>query len=273
MEGYKDKYQKRITRSTTKILITTYSLSHLVTKSLNKKEPMKKLIATSLILITGALSVNAQMLSSSDVKASVAKILETNYRKMTNGDVEVKVSATPFSELQLPDGKVSYKITSGADKVVPRDIKRVDVYVNNAFVKSLNLPVQTVIYKDVLVANDFINRDQALTNETVSVKKMDVSMKMDYVLGERALSKEMSAKKAFQKGEVIDKRFVKMRPDVQRNGEVRVFFVSNGAVMVSVDGTAMSDGMYGDYIDVENKNYKKVYNGKVIGENKVLVNI
>ena len=68
-EGYKDKYQKRITRSTTKILITTYSLSHLVTKSLNKKEPMKKLIATSLILITGALSVNAQMLSSSDVKA------------------------------------------------------------------------------------------------------------------------------------------------------------------------------------------------------------
>ena len=43
--------------------------------------------------------------------------------------------------------------------------------------------------------------------------------------------------------------------------------------MVSVDGTAMSDGMCGDYIDVENKNYKKIYNGKVIGENKVLVEI
>ena len=64
-----------------------------------------------------------------------------------------------------------------------------------------------------------------------------------------------------------------MRPDVVRNGEVRIFFVSNDSVMVSVDGTAMSDGMCGDYIDVENKNYKKVYNGKVIGENKVLVNI
>lgn len=98
-------------------------------------------------------------------------------------------------------------------------------------------------------------------------------MKMDYVLGERALSKEMSAKKAFQKGEIIDKRFVKMRPDVVRNNDVRIFFVSNGDVMVSVDGTAMSDGMLGDYIDVENKNYKKTYNGKVIGENKVLVNI
>ena len=74
-------------------------------------------------------------------------------------------------------------------------------------------------------------------------------------------------------GEIIDKRFVKMKPDVIRNGEVRIFFVSNGAVMVTIDGTAMADGMTGDYINVENKNYKKVYTGKVIGENRVLVNI
>ena len=83
----------------------------------------------------------------------------------------------------------------------------------------------------------------------------------------------MSAKKAFQKGEVIDKRFVKMRPDVERNNDVRIFFVSNGAVMITIDGTAMADGMTGDYVNVENRNYKKVYKGKVIGENRVLVNI
>ena len=234
---------------------------------------MKKLIVTSLILITGALSANAQMLSSADVKASVAEILKNGYQKMTDADIEVKVSATPFAQLQLPDGKVTYKITSGADKIVPRDIKRIDVYVNNAFIKSLNLPVQTVIYKEVLVANDYINREQSLNKDNLSLKKMDVSMKMDNVLTQSALNKEMSAKKGFQKGEIIDKRFVKMRPDVVRNGEVRIFFVSNDAVMVSVDGTAMSDGMLGDYINVENKNYKKTYNGKVIGENKVLVNI
>ena len=234
---------------------------------------MNKIVATALILIISNLGVNAQMVSSADVKTSVAKILETNYNKMTNGDVEVKVSATPFAQLQLPDGKVSYKVVSGGDKILPRDIKRVDVYVNNAFVKTLNLPVQTIVYKDVLVASDFINREQAVTNECTTVKRMDVSMKMDYVLDSKMLAKEMAAKKAFQKGEVIDKRFVKMRPDVQRNGEVRIFFVSNGNVMITVDGTAMADGMTGDYINVENKNYKKVYNGKVIGENRVLVAI
>lgn len=234
---------------------------------------MNKIVATALILIISNLGVNAQMVSSSDVKTSVAKILETNYTKMTNGEVEVKVSATPFAQLQLPDGKVSYKVVSGGDKILPRDIKRVDVYVNNAFVKTLNLPVQTIVYKDVLVASDFINREQAVTNECTTVKRMDVSMKMDYVLDSKMLAKEMTTKKTFQKGEVIDKRFVKMRPDVQRNGEVRIFFVSNGDVMVTIDGTAMADGMTGDYINVENKNYKKVYNGKVIGENRVLVNI
>ena len=234
---------------------------------------MNKIVATALILIISNLSVNAQMVSSSDVKTSVAKILETNYNKMTNGEVEVKVSATPFAQLQLPDGKVSYKVVSGGDKILPRDIKRVDVYVNNAFVKTLNLPVQTIVYKDVLVASDFINREQSITKECTTVKRMDVSMKMDYVLDSKMLAKEMTTKKAFQKGEVIDKRFVKMRPDVQRNGEVRIFFVSNGDVMVTIDGTAMADGMTGDYINVENKNYKKVYNGKVIGENRVLVAI
>lgn len=234
---------------------------------------MNKIVATALILIISNLGVNAQMVSSVDVKTSVAKILETNYNKMTNGEVEVKVSATPFAQLQLPDGKVSYKVVSGGDKILPRDIKRVDVYVNNAFVKTLNLPVQTIVYKDVLVASDFINREQAVTNECTTVKRMDVSMKMDYVLDSKMLAKEMTTKKTFQKGEVIDKRFVKMRPDVQRNGEVRIFFVSNGDVMVTIDGTAMADGMTGDYINVENKNYKKVYNGKVIGENRVLVAI
>ena len=64
-----------------------------------------------------------------------------------------------------------------------------------------------------------------------------------------------------------------MRPDVARNSIVRIFFVSKGAVMITIDGTAMADGMLGDYINVENKNYKRVYNGKIIGENKILVKI
>ena len=234
---------------------------------------MKKFVMTALIIMTTVMSANAQTVTSATVKSQIANQLTASYKKMTDADVEVKITATPFAQLTLPDGKITYKIVQGGDKIVPRDIKRVDVYVNDAFVRTLNLPAQTIVYKEVLVAADFINREQAINNETTVVKKIDVSQRMDYVLSEKMLNKEMSAKKAFQKGEIIDKRFVKMRPDVERNGAVRIFFVSNGAVMITIDGTAMADGMCGDYINVENKNFKRVYNGKVIGENRVLVSI
>ena len=229
---------------------------------------------TFALILVSVQPANAQVVTSAQVKTQIAnQLIETYKKQYHDADVQVKIMATPFAEIQLPDGKVTYKITQGAEKIVPRDIKRIDVYVNDAFVKTLNLPAQTSVYKDVLVASDFINREQSITKETTEVKRIDVSMKMDYVLTDRVLEKEMSAKKAFQKGEIIDKRFVKMRPDVARNGDVRIYFVANGAVMITIDGTAMADGMYGDYVNVENKNYKKVYTGKVIGENRVFVNI
>ena len=234
---------------------------------------MKKLLITALIMMMTGMCVQAQTVSSAEIKSQIATQLEEIYKKTTGSEVEVKINATPFAQLELPDGKVTYKITQGADKIVPRDIKRVDVYVNNAYIRTLNLPAQTIVYKEVLVAADVINREQSITRESTMVKKIDVSQRIDYVLTEKFLEKEMSAKKAFQKGEIIDKRFVKMKPDVERNNGVRIFFVSNGAVMITIEGTALSDGMAGDYINVENKNYKKVYTGKVIGENRVLVNI
>lgn len=238
-----------------------------------KKAFIKNLI-TVVCLFGAVMSVNAQTVTSAQVKAQIAGQLTETYKKQFKDvDVQVKIMATPFAEIQLPDGKITYKITQGGDKILPRDIKRIDVYVNGAFIRTLNLPAQTSVYKDVLVASDDINREQAISKETTEVKRIDISMKMDYILTDKVLGKEMSAKKAFRKGEVIDKRFVKMRPDVARNGDVRIFFVANGAVMVTIDGTAMADGMYGDYVNVENKNYKKVYTGKVIGENRVLVNI
>ena len=249
------KKQEQVKNNT--IHLVTWSLGHLIT--------------VAILLI--AAPADAQIVSSAEIKSQIASQLETIYKRNTDAEVEVKITGTPFAELQLPDGKVTYKIVQGAEKIVPRDIKRVDIYVDNAFVRTLNLPAQTSVYKEVLVAADFINREQAITREATLVKKIDVSQKLDYVLSEKVLAKEMSAKKAFQKGEIIDKRFVKMKPDVARNGEVRIFFVSNGAVMVTIDGTALSEGMTGDYINVENRNYKKVYTGKVIGENRVLVNI
>ena len=154
----------------------TLSLCHLVT----------------IALLFMSVPAEAQTVTSAEIKSQIASQLETIYKKNTNADVEVKITGTPFAELQLPEGKITYKIVQGADKIVPRDIKRVDVFVNNSFVRTLNLPAQTKIYKEVLVAADFINREQAITREATLVKRIDVSQKIDYILTEKNLSKEMS---------------------------------------------------------------------------------
>ena len=135
---------------------------------------MNRILITALIMMITGMSVNAQTVSSAEIKSQIATQLEEVYKKNTNSEVEVKITATPFAELQLPDGKISYKFAQGADKINPRDIKRVEVYVNNAYVKTLNLPAQTKVYKEVLVAADFINREQAITRESTLVKKIDV---------------------------------------------------------------------------------------------------
>ena len=129
---------------------------------------------------------NAQIVTANQVKSDVAQMLKAQYEKELKTEVDIKVNATQFANLQLPDGEITYKIaTSNSNKILPRDIKRIDVYVNKAFIKTLNLPT--------------INREQVLTKECVTVKKIDVAMFSDYVLTEKMLEKDITTKKAFQK--------------------------------------------------------------------------
>lgn len=235
---------------------------------------MKKLLLTTLITIISTVAVQAQTLTSAQVQADVTKVLqEKYYNGLVGYDVEVKIVNLPFSELMVPDGKLYYEVVSPKDKYLPRDIKRVNLYVNGMLVKTLNLPVIMKAYKEVLVAKTDIDREQQLTEENTILKKVDCSEMIEHVLEQGSLKKEMTTKKPMKAGEILDKRFIKVKPDVVRNTEVRVFFSSNDSLMVTIDAVALEDGLVGEWVNVENKNYKKVYKGKIIGENRVLVTI
>ena len=235
---------------------------------------MRKILGTILITLLTAITVQAQTLTSAQVQSDISKVLkETYYNGLTGYEVDVKVMNVPFSELIIPDGKIYYEVVSPKDRYIPRDVKRVNVYVNGMLVKTLNLPVAIQAYKEVLVAKTDIVRDQAITEENTTLKKVDCTNVIEYVLDKESLKKEMTSKKIFRTGEVIDKRFINVKPDVVRNTEVRVFFASNDNLMITIDAVALEDGLIGEWVNVENKNYKKVYKGKIIGENRVLVTI
>ena len=102
---------------------------------------------------------------------------------------------------------------------------------------------------------------------------MEVSLQLDNILTPDMLNKkQMVSKKWFREGEIIDRRFVKIKPDVERNSDVQAYFNSNG-VLIRINGKSMGEGMIGDYVNIQNQTYKRTYRGRVIGENKVLINI
>lgn len=235
---------------------------------------MKKTIKIFLITILAltALKVHARTYSVDEVKYNIADQIIENSKKYTDAELQVNVVALPFQNLNLPDGKVKFAVTSFNDKFSPRDLKKVVVSVDGKPQKIFNVPVEIKAYKDVLVASSFLEREKMLTKGDVLTQRKEISTMIEYALTDDTLKKDVITKKAFRAGEIIDRRFVRLKPDVQRNNSVTAYF-SNDNLTVSIDATALSDGMIGEYIGVENKAYKKVYTGKIIGENKVLIQL
>ena len=235
---------------------------------------MKKLWGVILGIVLAMGMVNAQTLTNADVKSNMEQVLLTQYYNgLTGFDVEVKILNLPFSEINIPDGKIYYEVASPKDRYLPRDVKRINLYVGGMLVKAFNVPVQIKAYKEVLVAKDNIAIEQAITEENTISKRVDCANVIEHVLDKNSLKKEMTTRKLIKAGEILDRRFIKVKPDVVRNTEVRVFFSSNDSLMVTIDAVALEDGLIGEWVNVENKNYKKVYKGKIIGENRVLVTI
>lgn len=216
-------------------------------------------------------SAFALTLTDTYVREEIRKQIIEQNKKYTDAQLKVIIANMPFSTMTIADGKLKFVVSSNFDKFVPRDIKKVCIYSNGHLEKEFIVSVRTLAYKDVLCARTMLDREALLSNANVVAKRMEVSANIDYVLTEDMLkNRQIITKKWFREGEILDKRFVRVKPDVERNAQVQLYIKSNG-VMVSITGTAMDEGMVGDYINITNKSYNKKYRGRVIGENKVLI--
>ena len=236
---------------------------------------MNKIFSTILTLFVLASSAHAGTLSADKIKSDVLGIILENYSKRASAEFDRKITMLPFQSLTVPDGVISYEIVNQSENtdINSRDIVRVNLLVDNKLQRTLSVPISVKAYEEVLVAAENIPREQPINSSRVVYKKMNIADKGNFVLTRNMITKEMVAKKDFKEGEYIDRRFVKVRPDVTRNSEVRIILNSDSGFQIAIDGIAKTEGTIGEYVTVENKMYNKTYTGKVIGENKVQVNI
>ncbi len=236
---------------------------------------MKKLFLIFLIFLTAGRynSVCAQVVPTAKlcplIQAEVTKeLLNKGY-----SDNEVSVLNIPIQSVTLPEGTVSVKVYENAQNLTSREYRKVDILVNNKHQRSIGVPVSIKVYQEVLVAKSSIAKDGVLSEANVEKKRSEVLGLTQNAVDSKMLSSGIIATRAYRPGELIDRRFSKTKPDVVKNALVTVIFKTDNEMAITVDGVALVEGNIGGFISVQNRTYNKVYLGKVIGTNKVLVEI
>ena len=237
---------------------------------------MRNLFKTILVLTLLAFvpSSFAATITAKEVEREVVKQVSANLAQQNFEKFEVSVINVPFSHLDFRGEKIGLKVDKlNSEKISSKYIARVGVYVDGAYQKSVGVPISIKAYKNVYAAKHNIERDETITPEKVTLKLVDVANNTRTFLTDSELKKGVSALKVFKTDEVINSRFTKCIPDVERNAVVKVIVTSKNSITITTEAVALSEGNIGDTINLQNKKMKKIYTGKIIGENKVLVQI
>ena len=239
---------------------------------------MKNLFRIALIFFTMAMTSNlviAQTLDAQYIEQEVVKAVEKDMLSKGFTDIEIKVLGIPFKSLELPDGQLKMHIVenngSGYSK---RCIKALRVYVNNSLIRAFGVPLEIKAYKEALVATKEIGIGKAVNSSNVVLKKVEVDGNHHNLVSMNLLEgEEIVSSKFYRAGQPIDKRFSKIRSDVQKDELVTVIFNMENNLTVSIKGKALASGSMGDMVAVQNTDNKKVYYGQIVNKNIVKVNI
>lgn len=231
------------------------------------------LLSLIVAVMVGLKSDAATLVSAEQIKGELLNQFGAQLKKQGYSDVEINIVNIPFQSLSVPDGKMVIKIADDGERIYPRQYKKIEILVNGAVSKVFGLQVELKAYKNVLVAKEAISKDASINSSNAEVKRIDVTSTLAYPADSRKLSENLVATKMFRANEIIDTRFIKTKPDVLNQAVVKVVFVSGDELSITVEAVAMKEGNIGDYISVQNRDYRKIYNGKIIAENTVLVRI
>jgi len=241
---------------------------------------MKKILNTTLIMLTvtaiWALSLNscfAQTISAEQFKVLVSNQVKQDLNVYGLDEVEVNVGNVQVEKFTLPDGNLTVQISSNSGNVSPKEYKKVSILVDSKNVQTAFVSVEIKAYKNVVVAKEAIYKDKAISSRVAELQKVDVTRYLGETFSMSDLEKGLLAKKMFYPGEVITKKYVASSPDVLKDALVNVSFQTDTNITITVDGIAMMQGNIGDIIQVKNKRLNRIYTGKVVGENQVLVQI
>jgi len=192
------------------------------------------------------------------VRSAVQKWLETQWGK---GQVEFEITTRPRS-LRIPEGA---KLTVEGESL-PRGVSILYLEVDEGGLRVRRVPLSVRVHPKALVpvAKHTLKRGETIHGDMLKWERRDVTdVRGDWPLHTAKLtSGSYWMRRTVRENEVITEEAVERKPEVLR-GEPITLVARQGKVNIETTGIAMEDGRKGDWIRVENPQYKTFLRAQV----------
>ena len=214
---------------------------------------------------------NAIVLDKDYLLSKISEDLNNQYTQK-NPDGAVIVKNIPTVQVDLKGSTLAIETICDFNSIGKNKIAKVILSESGTVLRSFVVPVEVKSYDTVLVATKDILKGESINTSNTRFEKRSIEYNSGNVIGENFDYTNLSSQRAIKAGEILDKRFLIKKTAIYRTTPVIATFQSGG-IQLSIEVTAMENGSIGDYIKVKSKEYNKIYQGKLISSNQVLIQI
>ena len=170
----------------------------------------------------------------------------------------------------LPYENVDIKITCDNEHITNRLILKMQFINQGTILKRISVMVFFNVFKKVIIAKRDIRPYQIITQDFIQLKEVKIkNFNQKYfdnfksVIGKQAT-------RFIKKGSLIKENMVKRPPAIKRGSLVKVV-ATDGGIIITTIGKALENGFINSRIKVMNINSGKIFIGKIIAPNQVMV--
>ncbi|MDD3593143.1 MAG: flagellar basal body P-ring formation chaperone FlgA [Candidatus Gastranaerophilales bacterium] len=230
---------------------------------------MKFFVKTLALIVIAGLSISpafSAVLTKEYIQNTVLEQLSRQY------EGEIVIKSMPLVSVTVPDERVIIETTCNFNSPSANKVAKVQIISNGITMRVFFVPIEVKNYKNVLVAVKNIAKDEPLTTFNTAIERRSITGSAASFITDEAEAVNLIAQTPIKAGQPVEKRYLTKKTEVFKDSIVLATFQSGG-INLTIETQAMENGGIGDYIKVRSKEYNKIYQGKILEHNRVLIQI
>jgi flagella basal body P-ring formation protein FlgA len=206
-------------------------------------------------------------------QAMTVESLATQWMYHTYGldtsSYEIEVLSGPFELEDLSDIELDIRPLTQTEPLGLFTVL-VEATKNGTVIKRGQVRMRIRKYDEVLVTADRLNRHDAITEDNVEIKRMEVTSLREQPFGSLEELAGFRMQRNLGRGKILTSGAVEPIPDIDVGQEVTILY-SEGLFSITAPGRSLQAGLRGEEIRVKNTASGKVVSGRIVDNNAVAV--